>query len=258
MFLFFDVDGTLWDSHNFIPDNTRRGIKMAQEKGHKCFINTGRARAFVHNEDLLSLGFDGIVSSCGCMIEYEGKILYNRLIEKEDCVRTLESVRKNGLKPILEGPNYLYMDKEDFYGDKFGEKVIDEMGDRLLGIRDNWGNWEMSKLSCDTRCADAKTCYEELGDIYDYMIHNDAVVEMVPKGFNKGTGILKVCELLGGDPKETFSFGDSINDKEMLETAAVGVAMGNAPDAVKELADHVTAHFSDDGLFKALLHFDLI
>ena len=95
MILFFDIDGTLWDYKNYIPDSTRLAIKKAQENGHHCFINTGRARAFVHNEDLLSIGFDGIGSSCGCMIEYKGETLFNRVIPKEDAIRNLESVKKH-------------------------------------------------------------------------------------------------------------------------------------------------------------------
>ena len=52
MILFFDIDGTLWDYKNYIPDSTKLAIKKAQENGHHCFINTGRARAFVHDKDL--------------------------------------------------------------------------------------------------------------------------------------------------------------------------------------------------------------
>ena len=77
MLLFFDIDGTIWDYRNFIPGSTRKAIKLAQEKGHKCFINTGRARAFVHNKELLGIGFDGIVSACGCMVEYNEKTLFS-------------------------------------------------------------------------------------------------------------------------------------------------------------------------------------
>ena len=41
MVLFFDIDGTLWDYKNYIPESTKKAIKLAQQNGHKCFINTG-------------------------------------------------------------------------------------------------------------------------------------------------------------------------------------------------------------------------
>ena len=258
MIIFFDIDGTIWDYKNYIPESTRAAIKRAQENGHRCFINTGRARAFVHNEDLLSLSFDGIVSACGCMIEYEGKVLFNRLIGRADAIRTLESVRRNRLKAILEGPEYLYLDRADFEGDMYGDKVIREMGERLLGISDNWGNWQMNKLSCDCRGSDRDRCFEELSGLYDYMIHNENVVEMVPRGFNKGTGILEVCNLLGTDPKDTMAIGDSINDKEMLETAGISIAMGRSADAVKEICDYTTDLLENDGIMKALQKYNII
>ena len=258
MILFFDIDGTLWDYKNYIPDSTKKAIKLAQENGHKCFINTGRARAFVYNKELLSLGFDGIVSSCGCMIEYNGDVVFNRIINREDSIRTIEAMKRHSFKPILEGPTYLYMNRSDFEGDMYGEKVMAEMGERLLSIDDNWGNWEMNKLSviCDLATRDA--CFEELSDLYDYMLHSDTIAELVPKGFNKGTGIIEICKILGEDPHNTVAFGDSINDKEMLETAGTAVAMGRASDETKALADIVTTYLEDDGIWNAMKQLKLI
>ncbi len=258
MLLFFDIDGTVWDYRNFIPESTRKAIKLAQEKGHKCFINTGRSRAFVYNQDLLGIGFDGIISACGCMIEYNGEVLFNRLISREDCIRTMESVKRHGFRSILEGPEYIYMDRHEFEGDMYGEKVMREMGKKLLPITENWGNWSMNKLSCECGTPTRDECFAELSDLYDYMLHNEHIVEMVPKGFNKGSGIVEICSLLHEDIGNTIAFGDSINDKEMLETAAISVAMGNATDEVKALSDHVTTDLLDDGIWNAMKKFDLI
>lgn len=258
MLCFFDIDGTIWDYRNYIPESTKKAIKLAQENGHKCFLNTGRSRAFVYNKDLLGIGFDGIITACGSMIEYEGETVYNKLISREDCIRTLESVQKHGFKSILEGPEYLYMDRKDFEGDMYGEKVMKEMGNRLLSITENWGNWTMNKLSCECGSPTRDQCFDELSDLYDYMLHNEHIVEMVPKGFNKGKGIIEVCEFLKEGVLDTIAFGDSINDKEMLETAGISVAMGNATDAVKELADYVTTNILEDGIWNAMKHYQLI
>ena len=260
MLLFFDVDGTLWDYTNTIRDKTKYSIRTARANGHKCFINTGRSRGFVTNRNLLDLGFDGIVSSCGTMIEYNGKIVFNRLIPEDDAIRTIETVRKYGFRPILEGPEYLYMERADFEGDMYGDKVIEEMGERLLGIDDNYGKWEINKLSCATDVPEEKrnACFEELKDLYSYIIHSDTVVEMVPKGFDKGTGIYKVCELLGESIDNTFSFGDSINDKEMLLAAGTGIAMGGTFHDLSEYADYITRPLDDDGIYHAMKHFELI
>jgi len=58
--------------------------------------------------------------------------------------------------------------------------------------------------------------------------------------------------------EETMSFGDGGNDSSMLRHAAIGVAMDNANDVVKQAADYVTASVDEDGIWKAMKHFEII
>ncbi|MCR5054279.1 MAG: HAD family hydrolase [Lachnospiraceae bacterium] len=260
MLLFFDIDGTLWDYKNYIPDSTRKAIRTARKNGHKAFLNSGRSRAFITNEDLLGIGFDGIVSACGTRVEYMGETIFEERVPYDLAEFTVRTANEHGFRNILEGPEYLYMDKDDFYGDMYGEKVMKEMGDRLLSIKDNWGKWEMNKLSSATNVEEDRRqeCFRLLEPYYDFLIHNTLVVEMVPKGHTKGTGIKKVCELLGESIENTFAFGDSINDLDMLKDAGHGIAMGNGTDTIKEVADHITTDMMDDGIHNAMLEFGLI
>ena len=91
---FFDIDGTLWDEKNFIPDSTRRAIKELRENGVLTFLNSGRCRAFINNKDLLSLGFDGIVSGCGTMIELHDDVIYKKILPEETTALTVETCEK--------------------------------------------------------------------------------------------------------------------------------------------------------------------
>lgn len=99
---------------------------------------------------------------------------------------------------------------------------------------------------------------ELLKDDYDFMVHGDVAMEVVPKGYSKASGIAFVCEKLGIDVKDTYAFGDSANDVDMLEFAGVGVAMGDGTDVAKEHADYVTRGLHEDGIYHALKHFALI
>lgn len=255
--LFFDVDGTIWNGKNEIPSSTIEAIQTARDNGHLAFLNTGRTRSFLRNPKLLALGFDGIVSGCGTMIEYDGKIIFYKRLEPELVEHTIRTVYQYGFRPILEGKDYLYMNKADFEKDSYGRKVMEELGANLRGIAEEWGKWEISKLSCATEQADRESCFAKLQDFYDYKIHNEAVVEMVPKGFDKGNGIWRVCQLLGIDIADTLAFGDSVNDLEMLRAAGVGIAMGNGSDAAKEAADYVTSSMQEDGIWKACRYLGL-
>ena len=71
-------------------------------------------------------------------------------------------------------------------------------------------------------------------------------------------GIIRYLEMTGIQREEIIAFGDAENDLEMIRFAGIGVAMGNAEEAVKAVADFVTADIDDDGIEKALKHFQLI
>uniref|UniRef100_A0AAU6WKR8 HAD hydrolase family protein n=2 Tax=Chryseobacterium TaxID=59732 RepID=A0AAU6WKR8_9FLAO len=77
-------------------------------------------------------------------------------------------------------------------------------------------------------------------------------------GITKQLGIENFCKHFGIDTADTMAFGDGGNDISMLKFVKIGVAMGNANDAVKEIADFVTGDVDDDGIEKALLRFGLL
>ncbi|MGX8704215.1 MAG: HAD hydrolase family protein [bacterium] len=267
--VFFDIDGTLWDFHMTIPESTRAAIKKLRSAGNLAFINSGRTRSFINSEHLLSLGFDGIVSGCGTMIEWspEGRdievdicpkdVLYYYRMPREMCLRTVETVRRHHFRPILEGRTNLYMVFSEFDREPYGDLVIKTMGDKLLPLMDHWGEWEISKLSCDTENVETAACFEELSDLYDFLIHDEKVVEFVPKGFDKAKGLLHVLELLNIDLSDSYAVGDSVNDLGMLRAAGTGIAMGDGTEAAKAAADYITTPLHEDGIYRAMEHFGL-
>ena len=74
---------------------------------------------------------------------------------------------------------------------------------------------------------------------------------------NKGVGLRKLAEILGVNPDATMAIGDTENDLAIIEAAGIGVAMGNATDAVKARADYVTTTNTKDGVAAAIEHFIL-
>ena len=102
---------------------------------------------------------------------------------------------------------------------------------------------------------------EGLCEELDFLVHpGDAfqVVEFIPKGSSKATGIHKLCELLGVDIADTYALGDSVNDLDMLEAVGHGIAMGNGTSAAKDVAEYVTAPLWEDGVKRAMEHYMLI
>lgn len=81
-----------------------------------------------------------------------------------------------------------------------------------------------------------------------------AVTEYNKKGISKGNSLSK----LGFDMDEIIAFGDSVNDIDMLKSAGIGVAMGNALEEVKQVADYITKSNDEDGIYYALKEFGII
>ena len=77
-------------------------------------------------------------------------------------------------------------------------------------------------------------------------------VEITRAGTNKGSGVRWICEYLGVDPADAIAFGDSMNDLSMLEAVGDGVAMANALDACKAVANHIAPPCSESGVAQYL------
>lgn len=258
--VFFDIDGTLWDRYNVIPESTIEGIRALRAAGNYAFICTGRTRSFVQHPKLHAVGFDGVLAGCGTHIEYQGELLYYHKIDRSLAIDTLHTFRKYDFFPILEGKDYIYFNEEEngFGETPYGQKLIRELGDRLRRVDAFLKEGEVSKFSCGMKDGGDPECFEKLSPHFHPLVHNPEVVEFVPNGHSKATGIQKICEYLGVDLADTYAFGDSVNDLEMLRVVGTGIAMGNGTEDAKEMADYITNDIYEDGIYNGLKHFELI
>ncbi len=256
--VFFDIDGTLWDFDNNIPESTKTALRMLKENGHQIFICSGRTKVYIRSENLLSLGFDGIISGCGTRIEYRGQELLYHTIEPDLLVRTVKLFDDFGMDVMMESRDWLFMDADRMSRDEFGKQLVETLQEVIQPIRDNEQNWEASKFTVMINHADFRKATELLAKDFEVMVHGEYVMEVVPKGYTKAAGIQFMHERLGVDRADTYAFGDGENDLEMLGYAGCGIAMGNGADKAKEQADHVTDDIHADGIYNACKHFGLI
>ena len=85
-----------------------------------------------------------------------------------------------------------------------------------------------------------------------------AFADVTAKGVDKGKGVKSVAKYCGFSISEVMAFGDGGNDISMLKYVGTGVAMGNAKDDVKAIADYITDSVQEDGIVSALKHFDIL
>lgn len=260
--VFFDIDGTIWDEKMEIPHSTVETIQQLKDKGHKTFICSGRGRANIRSKKLLSLGFDGIIASCGNHIEMDGEIIYQKLLPQELIRRAIQLLEENHMPVVLEGPTYHWVDEDAFADDPFVDYIREEMGEFAVPITGYEGEYVINKFSADIMPdTNFENVQKALENELDFLVHPGApfqVVEFIPKGTSKATGIQKVCELLGVDVADTYAIGDSVNDLDMLTFVGHGIAMGNGTPVAKEAAEYVTTGIKEDGIKHAMEHYGLI
>jgi hypothetical protein len=257
--VFFDIDGTILDKEQKIPDSTVEAIRNLRKAGNYAFLCSGRTKAYIRNEKLLSIGFDGIVAGLGTYVEYDGEILYHDPLDDELVVRTVERLKQYHAPLVIEGETYLFADHEDFAKDPFWGILTQEMGDHLLPIFGRKNDFLANKFSINLTYKNYMEMMGDVADYYDYYIHaNETFMEIVPKGASKAAGIDIVRRHLNLDIDHIYAVGDSRNDLEMLTYAGCGIAMGNATKDAKDAADYITTDLWDDGIWNALSHFGLI
>lgn len=255
--IFFDIDGTLWDRENVIPESTKLAIEELHKNGHLLFLCSGRSRIMIKGDHLLNLGFDGILAACGTYVEYKDEVKLAVELESEVLKKAIYVLQEYHMPILLEGIQEVFMDEElvkTAYG-SYLKKLLEEWTYPLEGNDDIW---KASKISALIQDRDYDSVVRLLEKDFDFLNHGGHVMEMVPKGYSKASGIKYVCDMLAIDMADTYAFGDGINDCEMLQYVAHGVAMGNATDVAKAAAEYVTTDIHDNGIYNAVKHYGLI
>lgn len=257
--VFFDIDGTLYEYFAGIPEDTRRAIKKLRENGHIPIICTGRTRPIIF-DDILELGFDGIIAGAGTYLEYKNKLIYQNTLEEDLVTSIISDMRKYGIMPIAEGIEHIYFNEreipEDYaqvyrvYKENVPNKIIDLKEDtKVLASKVS------GKINKDSNILEFMEIYK---DKFNFVIHGDILLEMIPIQFSKAVGIERLINYLGIDRDNTYAFGDSMNDFEMLKYVNYGVAMGNSSEEFKNAMKYVTEDYDKGGIYNGLKRFGLI
>ena len=247
---FFDVDGTLIDCTigiMDISDRVKKAIKDFQKVGNVAFVSSGRPYAFL-NKELLEFGFDGFVLGNGAQVLINDETKFFSGIDKELVKEVVSNCERLNIDYCLQGPKYSYL-KEDF------TRILEyyrEYGITNDFLEFNFNIDEVDVFKIEMFPADEEGCKycESLdqGEFNCFKNYPGEVYEMYPVKNSKGTGLLKTIEFEGVELKDSYAFGDGRNDIEMIQTAAHGIAMGNAVPELKEVANEFTDAIADDGI----------
>ena len=273
--IFIDVDGTLVDYENHLPESAVKAIRQARKNGHKVYICTGRSKAEVY-PPLWEIGLDGMIGGNGSYVESEGVVVMHQLITLEQCKHIVDWLHERKLEFYLESNNGLFA-SEHF--EEEGEPVIQEYSKRK-------GKENAEKITMKETFPDMIYGGELYRDdvnkvsfiLRSYQDHLDSIQEFPDlqpgtwggkgeialfgdlgvKDITKAHAIDQLLNYLGAKREDTIAFGDAKVDIPMLEYCHIGVAMGSGGDEIKAMADYITDNVDQDGLYNAFVHFGLI
>ncbi len=260
--VFLDVDGTIMQDGRYIPPSAIDAIRAARANGHLMFLSTGRGMAELQGE-LMDIGFDGAVSNGGAFASHGDRLVAGTLFSPAEVARLQRYLDATGIHGYFQSYDRLFASEglpelmaAKFAGTDLPMKVFHDPA--------GFDAAQMAKLVFVTDDRDAAArAIAELGA--DFAVVSGTIPvsfwasgEVAPQGVHKGAAILALLEHLGIDPADAIGIGDNFNDAEMFAVCGLSIAMGNAVDEVKALADQVTTAIDDDGIRNAFVRNGLI
>lgn len=256
--VFFDIDGTIYDYHRGIPEDVPIAIEKLRANGVLTAICTGRTKVMIFDK-IYNLGFDALVAGGGTYVEYEGKVFIDKHLNSNDTDEIISTMREHGFLPVPEGTENIYFDltMEGAEKDSFINLYRREIPKGVLNIEK--GKVIANKVSGRfTPKSNLSGMYEKLKHKFSFINHNNSLIELLPIGTSKATGIEILLNEIGIIKENTYAFGDSFNDFEMLKFVEYGVAMGNAdPELKKQIKIH-TKDIFENGISEGLKELGLI
>ncbi|MFB7542841.1 HAD family hydrolase [Streptomyces zaomyceticus] len=247
-----DLDGTLLRADESVSARTRDALAAVTEAGAAHIVVTGRAVPWTRHI-LDDLGYEGIaVCGQGAQVYHAGehRLLTSLTLDRQLAGLALSKLEaevgplalaasRDGLEgEVLMGPGYRvqegplpyvpYEDPSELWAAPLTKLYIQHPA---------LGDDELTRIARET-----------VGGLVDVVMAGPGIVEILPLGLSKATGLSLAARRLGVKAAETIAFGDMPNDIPMFAWAAHGVAMGNAHGELRAVADEVTASNEEDGI----------
>ncbi len=250
-----DIDGTLYNSQEHIMPLTKASLLKAHKLGIVLVLISGRSihglrsLAIVHG---IPLAHTLLIANNGgiAMDALTQTVLFETNIKKSVAQAIIRNAQHHPVTVMIPANANLWVEKPN------AAHVLYEAETEHLEIKTLD---DLSKIDFDPGKIMITTDKNELDQYLDligepfksqaYFSKSDPFyINICAQGLNKGTALKRVSELMAIDASEIMAFGDNYNDLEMITYAGIGVAMGNAVEDLKKVANAVTRSNDEEGI----------
>jgi len=247
--LFFDMDNTLIDAATHkVPASAVQALREAQRNGYKLCISTGREWMMVKSNEVLSvLDWDGFVLTNGqLVVDKNFREVLHVTIPRHAILKLIELVKHYGISCSFSGSYNFRITEIDEYMSQAHNFFHEPMGEL-----EEYSDQPIDKILI---YAPEGFDYSPFDNIPGIRVYPgiSSYADVIAEGSDKSTGIQALLKHMGWEDDGYTAFGDSLNDMGMIQNATIGVAMGNAVEELKEVADFVTSDVGDNGIANGL------
>lgn len=265
-----DIDGTLLTSEKKISEKTKQSLIHAQKKGVKVILASGRPTS-----GMLSLAKELLMDVYeGFLVSYNGAVamdclthqpIFSRVIPNDSAKKILNHLKQFQLIPMINDETYMYVN--DVYNNQL---QLPDGPFNIIEYESRGGQFLLCEVKDLAEFVDFPLYKILIAGDPEYLQQNHLAIkepfldqvtaafsapfyfEFTMKGIDKAKALNEIAAQLSITQNEILSFGDGQNDRSIIEYAGTGIAMGNAVDELKEIADDVTLSNDEDGIAVAL------
>ena len=253
----FDVDMTLLDHKDWtIPASAMETLEKLKDK-YTIVLATGRDMDSSFSMAIKEMiNPDAIIHLNGTKITVGSELIYEHLFDKGLIERILSFAEE---KHYSVGAS---IEENDFYTcpDVVTRHDMELWGECGRRFGDPWKLKDldvrtMAYIGNETGAKDLEKCFPEINV---HMFAEKQGADLVEKVTSKAMGLKRLCAYYGVPVSDTFAFGDSMNDYDIIKAAGVGIAMGNAIPKLKSVASEITDSVDNDGIAQSFKkHFNI-
>ncbi|MBQ7476749.1 MAG: HAD family phosphatase [Selenomonadaceae bacterium] len=264
--LAFDMDSTLLTSDKKISPASIAKLEELHRRGVHVVVSTGRGISEIsdYRKYFQSVTYGIMVSGAVIFDFIHDKPISLHPIEENLLIETINvGIAENAMVHLLTLKDSIANENDVHHMADFHMEIYQKMFEKIFTPCNDFKNFvsenpkNIFKVNIYHRSIESRNrTIDRLKNLNLQLTYAERTnLEATPKNISKGSGLVELCKFLNIGVDECVAIGDGYNDEEILKTAGVGVAMGNASEEIKKIADFVTDDNDHEGVLKAIEKF---